>query len=294
MRSTSANPPSSSDPQKRATTGELASSDRLHTLGQLVAGVIHELNNPLNIVGANLKLLVTYVEQMGQVIDLYRDGAVVKPEHREKLAELEEELDWPYLVKDLPKVLGSCQEANQRARTLVDELRRFSISNKADVGMVDVKGSILSTVRLVEGSFRHKVTIGVDFESMPPITGIGGQIQQVFMNLLVNACQAIDEKGEVRLRGRHAENALIIEVSDTGAGIPPDVLPRIFEPYFSTKSAADGTGLGLPITRRIIENHGGTLEVHSEVGVGTTFVITLPLEGRMQPGQVVGHTPYDL
>jgi two-component system NtrC family sensor kinase len=293
MRFTSANSPSSSDPQKRATTGELASSERLHMLGQLVAGVIHELNNPLNIVGANLKCLTTYVEQMGRMIDLYREGATIKPEYQAVLAELEEDLDWPYLAKDLPKVMGSCQEATKRAHSLVDELRRFSIKNKLEVGVVDVKGSILSTVRLVESSFRHKVSVVVELEQMPPIVGVAGQIQQVFMNLLVNACQAIDEKGSVQVRGRQHDNVLTIELTDTGSGIPADVLPRIFEPYFSTKSAADGTGLGLPITRRIIENHGGTMEVHSEVGVGTTFVITLPVEGRMRLGQVVAHSPYD-
>lgn len=258
-------------------TGQLVQSERLHTLGQLVAGVIHELNNPLTIVGTNLQVLAEYVEQQGKLVELYRAGAPASD-----IAAYEEEIDLDYMLKDLPRILISCQEGSARARQLVDELRRYSIANSPEVAPVDLKGNLHSTVRLVESSYRNKVNFEVKADQCPPVMGVTGQIQQVLMNLLINACQAMgdrDQIGRITISTRGDGEAVTIEIADDGPGIPEDVLPRIFEPYFSTKSAAHGTGLGLPISKRICEKHGGSLTVTSTVGVGTTFVITLPVEG---------------
>lgn len=280
---------SSSSMPRRLNTGQLVQSERIHQLGQLVAGVIHELNNPLTIVNANLHVLGEYITQLSQLIALYEAAGVSNPEI-EKLAQ---EIDLPYLQQDLPRILTSCQEGANRARTLVDELRRFSIANSPEVGPVDLKGILNSTVRLVESSYRQKVEFRLDIDKLPPVMGITGQLQQVLMNLLINACQAIKEQGEIFIRSRSEDGCAVIEVRDTGVGIPPDVLPRIFEPYFSTKSPTDGTGLGLPISRRIVEKHGGTLEVTSTASEGTTFTIVLPIEGNPALAEDPG-SPYDL
>ncbi|MDB5098621.1 MAG: two-component system, NtrC family, sensor kinase [Cyanobacteria bacterium RYN_339] len=270
---------SSSDSQttrRRPDTGQLVASERLHTMGQLVAGVIHELNNPLTIVGTNLQVLVEYVQQQQELIDRYENQG---PEAAKAYAE---EIDLPYLRTDLPRILSSCQEGALRARQLVDELRRYSIANSPEVTPVDVKGNLSSTVRLVESSYRNKVTFELHTEQCPPVMGVNGQIQQVLMNLLINACQAMNDRptmGHISIRTRGDGTNVYIEIADNGPGIPADVLPRIFEPYFSTKSPADGTGLGLPISKRICEKHGGSLVVASTVGQGTTFTITLPVEG---------------
>lgn len=273
---------------RKSTTGQLVATERLHTLGQLVAGVIHELNNPLTIVGTNLHVLAEYVAQQQQLIDMYEAGAAA-----DAIARYREEIDLEYLRQDLPRILGSCQEGAQRARSLVDELRRFSIAGSPEVGLVDLKGALQSTVRLVESNFRNKAKFVLDIEGCPPIMGIAGQIQQVLMNLLVNACQSIREQGTVTLRCETKGEYVIVHVDDTGAGIPADVLPRIFEPYFSTKAPTEGTGLGLPISKRICEKHGGSLTVKSEVGKGTTFTVTLRIEGA--PGLTDDpSSPYDL
>lgn len=270
--------PSSDSQTRRRDTGQLVQSERLHTLGQLVAGVIHELNNPLTIVGTNLQVLAEYVQQQQTLIDMYaREGA--------KTAAIDayvEEIDLAYMRQDLPRILGSCQEGAARARQLVDELRRYSIANSPEVTPVDVKGNLHSTVRLVESNYRNKVNFELHTEQCPPVMGVTGQIQQVLMNLLINACQAMGDQpgmGKITITTRAEGGNVVIEIADSGPGIPADVLPRIFEPYFSTKSASDGTGLGLPISKRICEKHGGSLEVRSTIGEGTTFTITLPVEG---------------
>jgi two-component system NtrC family sensor kinase len=152
---------------------------------------------------------------------------------------------------------------------------------------------LASTVRLVESSYRNKVEFKLEIDQLPPVMGITGQIQQVLMNLLINACQAIQDKGFVTLRSRREDECAVIEVHDTGGGIAADVLPQIFEPYFSTKSVAEGTGLGLPISRRIVEGHGGRLDVASTPGQGAVFTIRLPIEGNPALAEEPD-SPYDL
>jgi signal transduction histidine kinase len=235
--------------------------------------VIHELNNPLTLVGANLQVLEEYVGQMAHLNGLYRAGASA-----EEIDSYLEEIDHGYLQQDLPRVLMSCREGASRARGLVDELRRFSITNHYEVGPVDLRRLITSTVRLLQTSYRGRVEFALELDHLVPIVGVSGHLQQVFMNLIVNGCQAIEDKGSLVLRGARREAGVVVEVSDTGAGIAPEVLPRIFEPYFSTKGADQGTGLGLPISKRIVEKHGGKLEVDSTPGQGTTFRVVLPLE----------------
>jgi signal transduction histidine kinase len=263
-------------PRRNANTGQLVQSERLHTLGQLVAGVIHEMNNPLTIVGANMQVLAEYVTQQQTLIALYQASGATSPE----IAAYIDEIDLAYLQDDLPRVLSSCQEGCERAQRLVDELRRYSAANSPEVSMIDMRQSLGSTVRLVASTYRQRVDFRLDIKQLPPIMGVPGQIQQVFMNLLINACQSIEGQGAVTIESHLDGEFVVISIADTGTGIGPDLLPRIFEPYFSTKSAAEGTGLGLPITKRIVEGHGGRLTVESAVGAGTTFTIRLPLEGK--------------
>lgn len=278
-----------SSASRKVNTGQLVQSERIHQLGQLVAGVIHELNNPLTIVHANLHVLGEYIEHLQTLLDRYEQAGLHTPE----IQAMKEEIDLPYVLTDLPRIMGSCTEGVNRARSLVDELRRFSIANSPEVTPVDLRSVLNSTVRLVESSYRNQVAFKLEIESLPPVMGISGQLQQVLMNLLINACQAIVDKGVITIKTRSDATHVVIAVQDTGSGIAPDVLPRIFEAYFSTKVPTHGTGLGLPISRRIVEKHGGTLEVQSTVHVGTTFTITLPIEGN--PALVDDPTsPYDV
>jgi signal transduction histidine kinase len=251
----------------------LAKTERLQSLGQLVAGVIHELNNPLTLVGANLQVLEEYVGQLVHLNSLYRAGAST-----EEIDNYTEEIDYGYLQQDLSRVLLSCREGASRARALVDELRRFSITNHYEVGPVDLRRLLSSTVRLIQTAYRGRIEFVLELDALVPIVGVSGHLQQVFMNLIVNGCQAITDKGSLTLHGGRHPEGVLVEVCDTGAGIAPEVLPRIFEPYFSTKGPEQGTGLGLPISKRIVEKHGGRLEVDSVLGSGTKFRVLLPLE----------------
>ena len=219
-------------------------------------------------------MLEEYVTQLRQLMALYRAAGISTKE----IDSFAEEIDLAYLQQDLPRVLVGCREGATRARGLVDELRRFSISNHYEVGPVDLRRLVSSTVRLIQTSYRGRIEFALELDQLVPIVGVSGHLQQVFMNLIVNGCQAISEKGTLSIRGAQQPEGVVIEVCDTGCGIDAAVLPRIFEPYFSTKGPEQGTGLGLPISKRIIEKHGGQLEVESRPGVGTTFRIRLPLE----------------
>lgn len=271
--------------RRSANTGQLVQSERLYTLGQLIAGVIHELNNPLTIARTNFQVLADHVGELGRLVELYRTDPVAAEAYAKQI-------ELSALNDELPRLMSAVEEGVSRAQTLVDELRRYSRAGRPEAGLIDLKSCIQSTVRLVESSYGDRVAFLLDVEELPAILGIGGQIQQVLMNLLINACQAIEGQGDVRIAGRRDGEFVVISVTDTGAGIPPETLPRIFEPYYSTKSPTEGTGLGLPISQRIVEKHGGRLEVASVVGTGTTFTLALPLE---PPDDLLeGPTPYQV
>ena len=216
--------------RRTANTGQLVQSERLHTLGQLVAGVIHEMNNPLTIVGANLQVLAEYMAQQQHLIALYRASGHTNA----AIDAYVDEMDLAYVTEDLPRVLASCQEGADRAQRLVDELRRYSAANSPEVSMVDMRTSLTSTVRLVQSTYRQKVDFELDLKQLPPIMGVPGQIQQVFMNLLINACQSITGAGTVRIESHLEGEHVVISIRDTGDGIPAELIARVFEAYFST------------------------------------------------------------
>lgn len=260
---------------RKASTGQLVQTERLHTLGQLVAGVIHELNNPLTIVGTNLKVLAEYTEGLLAIL-----AAAEAEGLGPKALEAAEAHDLAYLREDAPRLVVSVQDGAQRASQLVDELRRYSISQRPEVSLVDLKGTLHSTVRLVSSTYRQHIDFVVDLERCPPILGVRGQIQQIFMNLMINACQAMlaQGKGQLIVRSQAEGEGTLVEVADNGPGVPLELQERIFEPFFSTKSPSEGTGLGLPITKRIVEKHGGRLVLRSAPGEGTSFSVWLPAD----------------
>lgn len=275
--------------RQTANTGQLVASERLHTLGQLVAGVIHELNSPLTILNANLKVLARAQAAQRALLAAYAESGATSPAIEEAKAALEAEL---HDEDDCARMLELCVDASVRAKHLTEEIRRYSAANSPSVAPVDLRHTLMSTVRLVDSTYRNRITFRLDIADLPSVMGIAGQLQQVFMNLLINACQAIEGRGEIRIKSQSDAAGVSITVTDTGAGIAPEHLGRVFEPYFSTKSAADGTGLGLPITKRIVENHGGTLTVESTQGVGTTFTIRLLFEASAKLAGAA--TPYAL
>ncbi|MBL9022738.1 MAG: PAS domain S-box protein [Myxococcales bacterium] len=244
--------------ERKLLQGQLAATDRLASMGMLAAGVAHEINNPLT-------ALVSSLDFLNEVIETH-------PELKEN--------------EDIGDLLLTSQEATRRVRDIVRDLKVFSRPDEERSGSIDVSVALESTVRLARGEVRHKAKLAKDYRATPLVDGNVARLGQVFLNLVVNAAQAIPDgeadKHEITLASRtDAHGNAVVEVRDTGRGIPKEDLPRIFEPFFSTKPVGEGTGLGLAVCQRIISSLGGRIEVESDVGRGSVFRVVLPPSRRI-------------
>jgi two-component system NtrC family sensor kinase len=270
---------------------QVTQSEKLASIGQLAAGVAHEINNPMGFIHANLFQLGEYLDELSRVWE--RIGPLRKAVAAGELdtaralgAELDalvREVDADFLVDDASKAVRESLEGSERIRHIVKDLRAFAHQGHGRLVEADLNQCLDSTAHIVWTMMKHSVVLTKDYRELPPVRCIPMQLKQVFMNLLVNAYQAIEERedsgrGQIRLRTRPGPEGVEIEVEDNGAGVPPDQLDRIFEPFFTTKEVGDGTGLGLSTSYSIVRRHGGTLEVESEPRVRTVFRIRLPLE----------------
>ncbi|MEY4617488.1 MAG: hypothetical protein RJB66_2448 [Pseudomonadota bacterium] len=267
------------------TQGQLVQSAKMASLGQLVAGVAHELNNPIGFIYSNMTHLRDYSNKLITLVDT----ATVTPN---KLEDLKAEYDLEYIRKDLPKLITSCEEGARRTKDIVIGLRNFSRIEEKAYRPMDVHESIETTLGLLNSEFKNRITVEKDFGSLPQIICNQTQINQVFMNILSNAAQAIEGRGTVWITTKAialAEGSptqVSVSIQDNGPGVPPDLLQKIFDPFFTTKRVGQGTGLGLAISYGIIHSHGGTIKVSSKVGVGTEFIITLPIEPSKQNPEI--------
>jgi len=261
---------------------QLLQADRLSTIGQLAAGVAHEINNPIGYVQSNLETLREYVSSLLRLIAA-QDATLrqLGASHNVPLQQIEkirQEIDFDFLAKDLPTLLAESQEGIGRVRKIIQDLREFSRAGHADVWAVaDLHAGIDSTINIVWNELKYKVELIKNYGDVPPVECLQSQLNQVFMNILVNAGHAIEGRGQITITTRCDGDFVSIEISDTGKGIAPEHLPRVFEPFFTTKAVGKGTGLGLSISYGIVRKHGGEIDVRSEIGVGTTFLIRLPV-----------------
>ena len=242
----------------RETQAQLTQAEKMKSLGQLVAGVAHELNNPIGFVHANLQLLD---EQIGKLVEAQHTEA-----------------DTQRVQEAIGKLLERSREGTTRVKKIVQDLRSFSRMDQADLQDADLHEEIERTLRLMEPRFKNNIRVEKDFGDLPRVRCYPGQLNQVFLNLLMNACDAIESDGTIRIRTRPGGRGVRLEFTDDGPGIPEDVKSRIFDPFFTTKPVGVGTGLGLSLSHGLIERHGGHIEVDSAPGQGTTFAIELPLE----------------
>jgi two-component system, NtrC family, sensor kinase len=257
--------------------GQLVHTEKMASLGQLAAGIAHELNNPAGFIYGNMDLLGDYLSKLHTLLRVYDE--VTLPADGLLLVDARKtEIRYEKLVGELDSIIADCREGAERICDVVKNLRLFSRLDEAEIEKVNIHSGIDSTVRLLSRYFTGgQVTLRRTYGDLPRIDCYAGQLNQVWMNLLVNAAQAVTARGEVSISTKLEQGAIVVAISDTGSGIPEDHLSRIFDPFFTTKSVGEGTGLGLSISYGIIERHGGTISVESLVGTGTTFTVRIPI-----------------
>ncbi|BCR03118.1 hypothetical protein DESUT3_01870 [Desulfuromonas versatilis] len=264
----------------QATQSRVVQQEKLATIGQLAAGIAHEINNPMGFITSNLTTLQKYVERLTQVLkaqhSVIRENQVTA-ESRQMLEELESSSKLGFILEDVPALLEESLEGASRVAKIVQDFRTFSRVDSAEKTLADINHCLDSTINMVWNELKFKAELVKEYGEVSPVLCHPNRLNQVFMNLLVNAGQAIERKGTIRIRTWQEPGEVLVSVADTGCGIPPENLDRLFEPFFTTKEAGKGTGLGLSITCDIIKDHGGEITVASQPGEGTTFTIRLPV-----------------
>lgn len=259
---------------------QLLQSERMASIGQLAAGVAHEINNPVGFVNSNLGSLQRYVSDMLSLLTAYEQAESSMPEATlAPLRQLKQSMDVEFLREDVGSLLAESQDGLKRITRIVQDLKDFSHVDESERQWADLEVGLESTLRVVANEIKYKAEVIKDFAGLPQIECFPFQLNQVFMNLLVNAAHAIETRGTITLRTGQDDQTVWVEVQDTGKGIKPEHLQKIFEPFFTTKPVGQGTGLGLSLSYGIVKKHDGRIEVQSEVGKGTTFRIVLPKNG---------------
>ena len=258
---------------------QLLQSEKMASIGQLAAGVAHEINNPIGFVSSNMGTLRSYVEPMFALLDTMRalpPGSL--PESVERaLQALDKRIDLDFVKEDLPQLLDESDDGLVRVKKIVQDLKDFSRVDHAEWQDADLNAGLDSTLNVVMNEVKYKADVKKDYGALPPVRCIAAQLNQVFMNLIVNAAHAIPQRGEIRLRTRAQDGWVCVEIEDTGCGMSEDVRRRIFEPFFTTKPVGKGTGLGLSLSYSIVQKHAGRIEVRSVPGEGTTFEVWVPV-----------------
>jgi PAS domain S-box-containing protein len=263
---------------------QLLQSEKMASIGQLAAGIAHELNNPIGFVHSNMGTLEGYLRDLMEIIDSYEEYTQTLGEEappRLKIDQLKDERDFTYVRADIFSLLAESKDGLGRVRKIVQDLKSFSHVGEQAWQPADLHQGLDSTLNIVWNELKYKCTIKKEYADLPKVYCLISQLNQVFMNLLVNAGQAIESQGEISIRtARHGADCVLIEICDSGKGIAPEHLNRIFEPFFTTKAVGKGTGLGLSLSYSIIERHHGRIEVESTAGQGACFRVIIPIEQK--------------
>ncbi len=254
------------------TQASLIQSAKMAGLGQLVAGVAHELNNPISFIYSNTQQLEEYLNTLMQLA-----------ENSPQKAQME---DWEYLKKDIPKLVDAFRDGAQRTSEIVKNLQSFARKENDHWEQVDLQELVENSLKLLDSQIKNRVSIHLDFQFQQKIYCNRNQINQVIMNLLTNASQAIEDKGKIFIRSRKEKNFYMLEVEDTGRGMDLGTQERVFDPFFTTKEVGQGTGLGLSVSYNIIEKHNGIIRVQSQVGKGSLFQVLLPITSEQNMNSV--------
>ncbi len=251
---------------------QLYQAEKLASVGQLAAGVAHEINNPIGFIRSNLGTAQSYVEKFRSVAGQVKSGG------NAALLGAWQAADLDFVLEDFPSLLQESVDGADRVARIVSDLKGFSNVDQAEEEVVDLNDCIRSACNVAAHQINSRADLKLALGELPPLRCKAGHLSQVFLNLLLNAAQAMKERGEIRIRSGVEDGQIVIRFSDSGCGIPPEILPRIFDPFFTTRDVGSGTGLGLTVSRDIVVSHGGHIEVESKAGAGTTFTIYLPLD----------------
>ena len=269
---------------------QLVHSAKMASLGQFVAGIAHEINNPVNFIVPNITPLKNYIADIKHLMSHYDTIQDLPPEKQAEIESIKHNIEFDFLIDDLDNLIKDIEAGAGRIKHIVEDLRNFSRLDEAALKTINLHESLDTTLNLLGHLYENRITVYKHYGTVPPVECYAGQLNQVFMNLLANAAQAIDRRGNVwittSVQNSERGPEVYISIRDDWRGIPEDILPKVFDPFFTTKDVGEGTGLGLSISYGIIEKHYGELTVTSTVGEGTEFVITIPpkLSSKLQRG----------
>ncbi|MDW6093270.1 sensor histidine kinase [Vibrio rhizosphaerae] len=271
--------------------GQLIQSEKMASIGQLSAGIAHEINNPVGFITSNIQTLHDYFQRLSQVIDEMKNmiqgaGDSALAEHCETLLNQQQV---NFILEDTSDLIQESLEGSSRVMSIVKNLKDFSHIDGSEWGYASLVHGIESTLKIIHNEIKYSITIEKDYQTdIPDVYCQPMQINQVLLNILLNASQAIDGEGTIYISVHQAnEHYVEIRIRDTGTGIPPEIQDRIFDPFFTTKAVGSGTGLGLSVSYGIIKTHKGTIAVQSEIGVGSEFIIQLPINKVTATDEVV-------
>ena len=262
------------------TQGQLLQSEKMASVGQLAAGVAHEINNPVGYINSNIGSMQNYINDILKLLDQYHGFEQYLPDDkRQEITRIRDAADLEFMRQDIGDLVRESIEGVSRVKQIVNNLKDFSRVDEAEWAWADLHQCIDSTLNIAQNEIKYKADVTRNYGDIPQVWCIASQINQVILNLLVNAAQAIKEHGTITISTQKFDNEHVqIMVADTGCGIPADIVKRIFDPFFTSKPVGQGTGLGLSLSYGIIEKHHGKIDVASEVGKGTIFTITLPIK----------------
>ncbi len=270
--------------QLQSAQDQLLQQEKMASIGQLAAGVAHEINNPVGYVNSNINSLEGYLNDLFDLVEEYEaleekigvDTPVVQ-----KIQKMKKEIDFDFVRDDVHDLVKESKEGILRVKQIVKDLKDFSHVDEAEWQWADLQAGIKSTLNIVHNEIKYKAEVILDLNEIPAVECVPSQINQVVMNMLVNASHAIEERGTITVHTEQVDDDWVtISVQDTGKGIAAENIPKLFDPFFTTKPVGQGTGLGLSLSYSIIEKHGGDIQVESTVGVGTTFIIKLPIKQK--------------
>ncbi len=278
---------------QRRLENELAQAQKLESVGRLAAGVAHEINTPVQFVSDSVSFVREAMDDLSEIVDKYRELRNATEQGADVVAaakaaeEAEDDVDLDYILENAPVALDRARDGLGRVAAIVRSMKEFAHPDRKEMSAVDINQAISSTLVIATPEYKYVAEVETSFGELPPVVCYAGEVNQVVLNLIVNAAHTIgdvvqgtQDKGRIRVSTRVVDDCVEIAISDSGKGIPPEVRSRIFDPFFTTKEVGKGTGQGLALARTVVVNkHGGTLHFETEMGKGTTFYIRLPVNG---------------